>query len=74
MDGKETTSTNWSTENIPNQGKNHSRADDNFKACFSGQTATLMRCVSGTVVIKGIPMVNEAKVKLFQSIFERTKT
>lgn len=31
-----------------------------------------MRCVGGTIPVKGVPMVSEAKVKKFQAIFERT--
>ena len=72
MQGKETMATEWSPNEIPNQGKQHSRPDDNFKICYPGYNASLMRCIGATLPIKGVPMVSEAKVKKFQAIFERT--
>jgi hypothetical protein len=72
MQAKDTMATNWSASDIPSQGKQHSRPDDNFKSCYPGQNASLMRCVGATLPVKGVPMVSEAKVKKFQAIFERT--
>ncbi len=72
MQGKETMATEWSPNEIPNQGKQYSRQEDNFKICYPGQNASLMRCIGATLPIKGVPMVSEAKIKKFQAIFERT--
>jgi hypothetical protein len=74
MQARDTMATEWSSNEIPNQGKQHSRPDDNFKSCYPGQNASLMRCIGATLPIKGVPMVTEAKVKKFQAIFERTNT
>jgi len=65
MKVKEASATNWSPDDIPNQGKDHSRPDDNFRECYLDQPAFLMRCVSGRVPVKIMLKDSEANVKKF---------
>lgn len=63
--GKDISATQWSSQDIPNQGKTHSRPDDNFRQCYPGQSALFMRVIGATLPVKGVPMVKEAIVKKF---------
>ena len=63
MQVRDAMATKWSSNEIPNLGKDHSRADDNFHEFFPGQSASLMRCISGIVPVKIIYKDAEATVK-----------
>ena len=65
MQARDTSSTNWSSSDIPSQGKEHSRPEDNFRDCFPGQSASLMRCLGGKVPVKIMLKDSEANVKQF---------
>ena len=75
MDGKEIAATNWSSNDIPNQGPSHSKKDDDWKKGFEpSHQASEMRVLACSKLPTGNAMAPIADVRKFQSILVKTPT